>query len=121
MAWIYWLSSQPKLPHPGWKVGLSDYAFDYAAHAFTFAVLAILAWRALEPWRGRLPALLVSPAPLLSAAFSALYAVSDEVHQSFVPGRWAKFSDWLADVVGIVLLAGMLWWWESRSGRNRAL
>ncbi len=33
--------------------------------------------------------------------FGALFAVSDEIHQSFVPGRDPDFFDWLADCVGI--------------------
>lgn len=34
---------------------------------------------------------------------SALYGVSDEVHQIFVPGRTASIDDWIADVVGAIL------------------
>lgn len=32
-----------------------------------------------------------------------LYAISDEVHQSFVPGRTARFRDTLIDLIGISL------------------
>lgn len=31
----------------------------------------------------------------------ALYGISDEIHQSFVPGRNADVFDWLADLIGI--------------------
>jgi VanZ family protein len=34
---------------------------------------------------------------------SALYGMSDEFHQLFVPGRTAAIDDWIADVVGAVL------------------
>lgn len=42
---------------------------------------------------------------LASAAISAAYAAIDEWHQSWVPGRSAALSDWVADVVG----AGLGW------------
>jgi VanZ family protein len=35
--------------------------------------------------------------------FGALYAFSDEFHQSFVPNRDASFYDWLADVTGLAI------------------
>jgi VanZ family protein len=34
--------------------------------------------------------------------FSAAYGVTDELHQSFVPGRDASVYDWLADLAGSV-------------------
>ncbi len=35
-----------------------------------------------------------------AVSFSALYAVTDEIHQIFVPGRAAQFSDFLVDTSG---------------------
>ena len=32
-----------------------------------------------------------------------LYAVSDEFHQSFVPGRTARFRDTMIDLIGILI------------------
>ncbi len=108
MAWIYWLSAQPKLPHPGRKAGISDYLFDYSAHAFVFGVLTFLAWRVFAARPCIFPAF-VCRRPIVSAgAFSALYAVVDEIHQSFVPGRWANLTDWLADMAGILICMGLL-------------
>lgn len=109
-AWIFWLSDQPKLPHPGRRLGLSDYLFDYAAHAFTFGLLAVLAWWAFISLSSR-RVFSLSPR-LLGGLFSILYAVSDELHQAFVPGRWAKASDWLADVIGILVALGLIAWIE---------
>lgn len=42
---------------------------------------------------------------LASVGFSLAYAASDEVHQSFVPGRDMSIMDWLADAVGILISA----------------
>jgi len=32
-----------------------------------------------------------------------LYAISDEIHQSFVPGRSSRFRDTLIDLIGILI------------------
>jgi VanZ family protein len=34
---------------------------------------------------------------------SYLYAISDEIHQSFIPGRTARFRDTLIDLIGIFI------------------
>lgn len=39
----------------------------------------------------------------LSAIISYLYALSDELHQSFIPGRMGKFSDTIIDLIGIYI------------------
>lgn len=40
---------------------------------------------------------------LVSVGFSLAYAASDEVHQSFVPGRETSVMDWVADAAGILI------------------
>lgn len=37
---------------------------------------------------------------IVALAVALVFAASDEVHQSFVPGRTADFFDWCADAVG---------------------
>lgn len=32
-----------------------------------------------------------------------LYAISDEIHQSFIPGRTSRFRDTLIDLIGILI------------------
>lgn len=34
---------------------------------------------------------------------SYLYAISDEIHQAFVPGRTSRFRDTLIDLIGILI------------------
>ena len=96
MGVIFAFSSRPDLPHaPGpWL----DLLLKKSAHAFAFAVLAWLYLRAL---RGDAPA-----APrlyLLSLLLTVVYAVSDEFHQSFVPGRHPAVTDVLIDTGGAML------------------
>lgn len=64
------------------------------AHFSEYALLAALWLWALLPVLGR-------RALLAAAAISFLYALSDEYHQSFVPGRDADPFDVLVDSLGI--------------------
>lgn len=86
------LSSRSRLP----QVGPAFPGADKVQHAVWFLLLGLLAWRAArlgEGWgRGR------SAATILLAA--ALWGVSDEWHQSHVPGRVPEAADVAADVVG---------------------
>jgi len=90
---IYWLSDQSQLPVP--------FVFDMQdklIHAVAYAMMALLFWQA---WRGRLPGLWLA---VFAVVFCSLFGVTDEWHQSFVPGRDASFFDWLADTLGAFLL-----------------
>jgi VanZ family protein len=40
---------------------------------------------------------------LLSVIVSLLYAISDELHQVFVPGRAGELKDFLVDASGVVI------------------
>lgn len=39
---------------------------------------------------------------LVSGVFATIFAVSDEIHQSFIPGRSADPADFIADFFGII-------------------
>jgi VanZ family protein len=67
-------------------------------HAINFGILAILlAWALFEPG-------LLSPARFrLAFAISFLYALSDEIHQIFVPTRTFQTRDLVVDAFGALL------------------
>ena len=69
-----------------------------AAHFFVYLVLGIIAYNSIGRLNG------VSFWGVL--AFCALYAASDEIHQTFVPGRSGAVADVALDTLGAVL--GML-------------
>jgi VanZ family protein len=75
-----------------------DEMLGRVSHVLEYAVLAVLFSRALT-W-GRAPR---RPFLALAAGLSAAYALLDEVHQLFVPGRTFQFFDLGLDVCGIVL------------------
>lgn len=99
MGLIFFLSAQPDLPHP--SSGWLDWLISSSAHLFEFAVLAVLWARALGQGRR---------SRLIAVALTLLYALSDEFHQLFVPGRHADPLDLASDALGAVLgLGGWAW------------
>lgn len=82
------------------------------AHLTEYAILAWLWWRALRrpvrhdarPWSWRVAGL-----ALLAVA---LYAATDEWHQSFVPNRTGAVRDVMIDTAGGLFGLGILWLWH---------
>ena len=72
------------------------------AHIAEFAILAYLVTRALSTPHPRDTGHQQHPVPL-AGVLSLAYAVTDELHQYFVPGRSCRPEDILIDAVGISL------------------
>ena len=110
-AFIFVLSSQSSLPSP-------DHVSDKQAHAFTYGVLAVLCLMGLTGWRWRR----VAGASLLAAfVIAVVYGVSDEFHQSFVPGRSPDVADVVADAAGAALALTAAWGWAILVGRRSSI
>lgn len=45
------------------------------------------------------------------------YAASDEIHQTFVPGRTFEIADWVADALGVLVGVFLFHWWCRRGPR----
>ena len=101
---IFYLSHQPSLkvipplfPHQ-----------DKVLHAGIFFLLSISMIVNRDLCRG------FRPVPVMFILGFA-YAVSDEIHQSFVPGRDCSAGDLLADIVGLSIgLSVYLWYRRKR-------
>ncbi len=92
MAAMLFLSSLPGREVA--RFGLSLFLLNLG-HVPLFAGLAWVTLSAfVGPTRGRV---------ILTAAICLLFAVLDEWHQSFVPGRVAALGDVMADAAGIAL------------------
>ncbi len=94
LAWcglIFYLSAQSQLPGP--PVGWMDYAFKKTAHMSVYAILYYCAFNAFSSKE--------KPAYKAALLFALLYAISDEIHQRFVPGRTSKAADVGFDLIGI--------------------
>jgi VanZ family protein len=98
MALIFFFSHQPDLSS---GLGVWDLIGRKVFHAAEYALLCLLWWRAFAATTTSGRALAAA------AALSLAYAVSDEVHQSFIDGRHGTPVDVAIDSVGIA--AASLW------------
>jgi VanZ family protein len=79
------------------------------AHLSEYAVLAALLWRALRSIRQRDPVSWSWPRAGSALGLAALYAATDEFHQTFVPSRQGSVWDVLLDTGGACLGLMILW------------
>lgn len=95
---LFVLSSQPVLPSPP---GIND----KLAHALSYGLLGVLCLVGLTTGRwDRVTRRRCLVAVLLAVA----YGITDEFHQSFVPGRSPDVADLVADGLGASLAVGLL-------------
>ncbi|RJP22647.1 MAG: VanZ family protein [Candidatus Omnitrophota bacterium] len=97
MGFIFYLSSRSQFPVdvPEWF-----YYFDKCVHMVLFGCLGFLFLRAwLQGEYSRISFFAI----LVTIIFTTLYGISDEFHQSFVPGRTPDAQDVIADAVGAIL------------------
>src|SRR5262249_2961672 len=87
------------------------FAVRKAGHLTEYAFLALLAARAIHSSSRRFLSLHWFAGSIL---FVALYASSDEFHQSFVPTRGASIYDVLIDTVGGMIGLLIFWVWQRR-------
>jgi VanZ family protein len=115
MGLIFYFSAQPDLPHaPGpWL----DLLLRKTGHAAAYGVLAWLYLRALRqrsvPGRARVAIRVVS------AGLAVAYALSDEYHQTFVPGREGALLDVIIDGAGACAAMLLDWWMVRRRALAR--
>ena len=105
---IIWASNHGRVATPHFTTYISD--FDKVAHFSIYALLATLLVR-LGPGRA---------APWIAIAVVSLFGVTDEWHQSYVPGRSCDVMDWTADtlgaVCGVALYRGWAWYRRALEG-----
>ena len=107
IAWmgiIFWSSSQPQpidLPESWQEVLLGK-----VGHVIGYAWLGLLWWRVLAAHR------FTSEPRTLAFILTVLYAISDEYHQTFVPGRNGTPVDVLLDAAGAGLGLWLLRRWQ---------
>ena len=102
IAWaaiIFWFSSMPGTDVP-------SILPDYIPHFVEYAILGFLVWGAVRLTKKQQPAGLVS---LWAVCITSIYAVSDEFHQSFIPGRTPDIKDWAVDTAAAIVAAAVMW------------
>ncbi len=104
------ISETPSLPE-----GISD----KGVHGGLYGGFALVIVRALAGGRWSGVTFLTA---CLAVVLAVIYGVSDEIHQSFVPGRTADAADVAADAWGAAVAAGVAWiiaWLGSRGAGAR--
>lgn len=99
--WMTWIKRYSLRVGEGgfFSYGLSlhpDNLIHKAGHFILFGLLGAALYRATDR------------SVRLSLLISLLFAVSDEVHQGFVPGRFMRFGDILFDVLSAALFIGLM-------------
>lgn len=102
VAWATVIFAFSSIPDLGTGLGGWDLVLRKLAHAAEFAVLGALLVRAT----GRAG---------LAFGLGVLYALSDEVHQVFVPGRVGAPLDVAIDAIGVAV--GIALWQSVRTRR----
>jgi VanZ family protein len=102
VAWAGLIFAFSSVPDLGTGLGGWDLVLRKLAHMAEYAVLGALLARAT----GRAG---------LSVALGTLYALSDEAHQAFVPGRVGSPVDVAIDAVGVAF--GVVLWHSLRTRR----
>jgi len=100
LAWAALIFALSSVPDLGTGLGGWDTVLRKLAHAGEYAVLGALLVRA----SGRAG---------LAVGLGAAYAITDEIHQTFVAGRAGSPVDLAIDAVGVLL--GVLLWMRLRS------
>ena len=90
VAWAGLIFTLSSIPDLGTGLGGWDLVLRKLAHAAEYAVLGVLLLRALER-------------PALALWLGTAYAVRDEIHQAFVPGRLGSPLDVAIDAAGVAV------------------
>ena len=109
MGIIFYLSHQPydfaELPP---LIGV-----DKLLHIIAYSSLAGTFLYALQPYVNNSNRTVTAVVIVL---FCIIYGISDEFHQSFIPGRFSSIWDVLADGFGALLVVG---WWHRKEGKGK--
>jgi VanZ family protein len=113
MLVIFLLSSIPSEEMP--KIGAWDTLIKKSGHMLGFGMLALGFWLALQ-WKAK--------HAWTAFLLTVVYALADEFHQSFVPGRNPSLMDALGfDAAGAAILILVVFlgkrWAQRRAGDNQ--
>ncbi len=90
VAWCAVIFAFSAVPSLGTGLGTWDLVMRKLAHVIEYAILGVLLVRATQR-------------PAVAVALGTLYAVSDEIHQTFVRGREGRPRDVVIDTAGVLI------------------
>jgi VanZ family protein len=110
MGVIFFFSAQPTVPS---VPGRWDLLLKKSMHMVAYGMLTWLYLRALRGDESRESRSDDAATRAVSAGMALLYALSDEYHQTFVPGRNGSLVDVAIDAVGVGGAIALDWWLRS--------
>jgi len=106
IAWMLAISVQSSFAGVSLPEGIS--VSDKILHFIVFGILGLLITRGMRYTK----IIFFKNRPAITAVvLGCLFALSDEIHQAFVPARSAEVLDWVADFLGIVVFSYMYSRW----------
>jgi VanZ family protein len=103
MGMIFYLSAQSGLP----DFKDFDFAVKKLAHATVYGILYLLLFRAIHSAKPEWEIGSIKVA-LGATLATIVYAISDEIHQSFVPFRTPAVRDVIIDALGVAIAWGAM-------------
>lgn len=114
MGVIFFLSHQP-------GTFFGPYSFDVVDKLAHFVIYSILGLSVIYAFTGEYRIKKKSLVVGTSMVVCLIYGVSDEYHQTFIPGRFSSISDVVADVAGGLFIC-LLWLFVTReNGAQRSV
>jgi len=110
MAMLFLLSSIPDDDGIGRRILFPPPAVQNLLHVPVYAGLTWIWWRALTTRKPLAPRVTV----LWAAAIAISYGVLDEVHQMYVPGRFASVTDALLNAAGAAAVVAWVYLYRAR-------
>ena len=103
MTFIFYLSSRQRVEVS--EVYLIQFAIFKTLHVIEYGFLYIINYRALKnlrrrpAWQNQIDAFIIT----------FFYAITDEIHQVFVPTREGRMRDIVIDLIGIIAALWYIW------------
>ena len=83
---------------------LSQYTFNVSDKLIHFLVFGLLGIMMFRSFRVVANTTIRRNAYLMAIITAGVYGALDEIHQLYVPGRFASIGDWIADILGIIVM-----------------
>jgi VanZ family protein len=97
MCVIFFWSARPAITTS--TIGWQDFTIKKSAHIVEYLILGLLTYRSFKKTTG----LSTIQVIIFTVVGCLLYAISDEIHQSFTPGRSPMVRDVALDTIGSAL------------------
>lgn len=106
-ALIFYVSGLRSISPPSIGFTWDDKIYHFGEYAMlSFFVFIALKYYRHEPIRKYIH--------IAAIIIACVFAVSDEIHQYFVPGRDSQIGDFIADSLGAILAQVAIWWYLKR-------